>query len=140
VRCYITAERPNGPMHPANIARIRIPRRETHPRHLWMKCAGLQARVPLITKVTRQLKSGRCGTPPRHRQDRARSSRRPPCLCACVCGVPRVGLNLESEGGKNEEKYMISGGHRSDDVGDWLLALLPLISAIIAVVGCCRWF
>jgi hypothetical protein len=26
-------ERPNGPMHPANIVRIRISRRETHPRH-----------------------------------------------------------------------------------------------------------
>jgi hypothetical protein len=48
-------------MRPANIARIRIPRRETHPRHPWTVHAGLQALGPLIPKVARQLRSRRCG-------------------------------------------------------------------------------
>jgi hypothetical protein len=38
----------------------------------------------------------------------------------------------ESSGGE--------GRHRGDDVGYWLLALFPLMSAIIDIAGCCRWF
>jgi hypothetical protein len=53
-------QRPNGPMRPANIARIRIPRRETHPRHPWTAYTNFQARGWLTPKVARQLKSGCC--------------------------------------------------------------------------------
>jgi hypothetical protein len=56
VRCYIAARAPQRANAPSQHRPNANFTARNPPRHPWMKCTGLQARVPLITKVARQLK------------------------------------------------------------------------------------